>query len=166
LSSIEQRWHKTDQDIFVAGMFLNPFHKAWPFRAAHFSTMAGLFNLLFHLWRQFYYTGPPAEFYMEFTDYISSSRNFVCMDNFMCGMMAMATKEGKKVNLLDIWAAVTHPNNPPTPLVQLARHILSICPNSALVECLWSVFGTILTRLHTHLGNKALITLAELKLYL
>ncbi|KAF8574507.1 hypothetical protein K439DRAFT_1372214, partial [Ramaria rubella] len=145
---------------------LNPFHKAQPFHAAHFSTTAGLFNLLFCLWRRLYYTDPPAELYMEFTDYISSSGNFACMDNFMHGMMAMATKEGKKFNLLDIWAAVTHPNNPPTPLIQLARHILSICPNSALVEHLWSVFSTILTRLHTHLGNKVLITLAELKLYL
>jgi hypothetical protein len=48
----------------------------------------------------------------------------------------------------------------------LARHILSICPNSASVERLWSVFGTILTKLRTRLGNAALLNLAELKLYL
>ena len=48
----------------------------------------------------------------------------------------------------------------------MARRILSICPNSASVERLWSVFGTILTRLRTQLGNKALLNLAELKLYL
>lgn len=44
--------------------------------------------------------------------------------------------------------------------------ILSICPNSASVERLWSVFGTILTKLRTRLGNAALLNLAELKLYL
>ena len=59
-----------------------------------------------------------------------------------------------------------HPNHPPTPLAKLSRRILLICPNSASVERLWSVFGTILTRLRTRLGNKALVTLAELKLYL
>ena len=53
-----------------------------------------------------------------------------------------------------------------TPLAQLARRILSICPNSASVERLWSVFGTILTKLRTCLGNAALLNLAELKLYL
>jgi hypothetical protein len=40
----------------------------------------------------------------------------------------------------------------------------SICPNSA--SHLWSMFGTILTRLWTQLGNKALLNIAELKLYL
>ena len=49
-------------------------------------------------------------------------------------------------------------------LAQLAHHILSICPNSA--SHLWSMFGTILTRLWTQLGNKALLNIAELKLYL
>lgn len=48
----------------------------------------------------------------------------------------------------------------------MARRILSICPNSASVERLWSVFGTILTKLRTRLGNVALLNLAELKLYL
>ena len=48
----------------------------------------------------------------------------------------------------------------------MARRILSICPNSASVERLWSVFGTILTKLRTRLGNAALVNLAELKLYL
>jgi hypothetical protein len=43
---------------------------------------------------------------------------------------------------------------------------VTICPNSASVERLWSVFGTILTRLRTQLGNKALLDIAELKLYL
>lgn len=48
----------------------------------------------------------------------------------------------------------------------MARRILSICPNSASVERLWSVFGTILTKLRTRLGNETLLSLAELKLYL
>jgi hypothetical protein len=75
--------------------------------------------------------------------------------------------QGTKLNPLDVWDAISHPNHPLTPLAQLARRILSIvCPNSALVERLWSLFGTILTRLRTHLGNKALLNLAELKLYL
>ncbi|KAF8578694.1 hypothetical protein K439DRAFT_1648725 [Ramaria rubella] len=184
LSSIERRWSKTDQDVFIAGIFLNPFHKARPFCAASFSTMAGLYSLLFRLWRQFYYGDPPAEFYLEFTEYVAGSGNFACMDNLMQGMMALAELEvhyvylfpnttdnlsycmGRKSNPLDIWAAISHPNHPLTPLVRLARCILTICPNSASVECLWSVFGTILTRLWTRLGNNALVTLAELKLYL
>jgi hypothetical protein len=73
---------------------------------------------------------------------------------------------GTKVNPLEVWDAISHPNHPLTPLAQLACCILSICPNSASVEHLRSVFGTILTRLRTQLGNKALLDIAKLKLYL
>jgi len=74
--------------------------------------------------------------------------------------------QGTKVNLLEVWDAISHLNHPLTPLTQSACRIISICPNSASVKHLWSVFGTILTKLRTHLGNAALLNLAELKLYL
>ncbi|KAH9029946.1 ribonuclease H-like domain-containing protein [Lactarius pseudohatsudake] len=166
LESIERRWLKTDQDVFVAGVLLNPFHKARPFRAAPFSTVAGLYNLLHRLWRRFYYVDPPAELYVEYKAYISGTGDFQAMHNLMDGMRRSAEIVGTKVNPLEVWEAMSHPDHQPTPLAQLARRILSICPNSASVERLWSVFGTILTRLRTQLGNKALLDIAELKLYL
>jgi len=108
------------------------------------------------------------------------------MHNFMLGMQLSAEKEvhqtmlsahvlmsdnsfiyqGTKLDPVEVWDAISHPNHPLMPLAQLAHHILSICPNSASVEHLWSVFSTILTRLWMHLSNKALLNLAELKLYL
>jgi hypothetical protein len=66
LESIEQQWLKTDQDIFIAGILLNPFHKARPFHATPFSTLAGLYNLLLCLWKCFYYNDLPAELYGEY----------------------------------------------------------------------------------------------------
>jgi hypothetical protein len=48
--------------------------------------------------------------------------------------------QGTKLNPLDVWDAISHPNHLLTPLAQLARQILSICPNSASVERLWSLF--------------------------
>ncbi|KAH9165148.1 hypothetical protein EDB89DRAFT_2077183 [Lactarius sanguifluus] len=166
LESIERRWLKTDQDIFVAGVLLNPFHKARPFRAAPFLTVAGLYNLLHRLWRRFYYMDPPTELYIEYKAYISGTGHFQAMHNIMDAMKKSAEKEGTKLNLLEVWGAMSHADHPLTPLAQMARRILSICPNSASVEHLWSVFGTILTRLRTQLGNKALLNIAELKLYL
>ena len=55
--------------------------------------------------------------------------------------------QGTTLNPLEVWDAISHPNHPLTPLARLAHRILSICPNSASVERLWSVFGTILTKL-------------------
>jgi len=69
LESIERRWLKTEQNIFIAGIHLNPFHKARPFRAAPFSTVGGLYNLLHYLWKRFYYEDPPAELYGEYRFY-------------------------------------------------------------------------------------------------
>ncbi|KAH9026058.1 hypothetical protein EDB85DRAFT_2149361 [Lactarius pseudohatsudake] len=87
-------------------------------------------------------------------------------DEFADDVKHESARLGTKVNPLEVWEAMSHPDHQPTPLAQLARRILSICPNSASVERLWSVFGTILTRLRTQLGNKALLDIAELKLYL
>ena len=93
LGSIERWWLKSDQDVFVAGILLNPFHKAQPFRAAPFSTVARMYNLLHHLWRQFYYENPPMELYAEYRAYISGTGDFQAMHNFMQGMQASAEKE-------------------------------------------------------------------------
>ena len=93
LESIERRWLKTDQDVFIAGILLNPFHKARPFCAAPFSTVAGLYNLLHRLWKRFYYQDPPAELYGEYKAYINGTGDFQAMQNFMHGMQLLAEKE-------------------------------------------------------------------------
>jgi len=86
LASIEWCWLKTDQDVFIAGVLLNPFHKAKPFHVAPFSTLAGLYNLLHRLWKRFYYEDPPAELYVEYKTYINRTGDFQVMQNFMHGM--------------------------------------------------------------------------------
>jgi hypothetical protein len=52
------------------------------------------------------------------------------------------------------------------PLQKIAQHILSICPNSTLCECLFSIFGAILTKWRNQLSTENLMLLAELKMYL
>ncbi len=100
LGSIERCWLKTDQDIFIAGVLLNPFHKAKPFRAAPFSTVAGLYNLLHRLWKRFYYEDPPAELYTEYKVYVNGTGDFQAMQNFMQGMQLSAEKEVYKQIIL------------------------------------------------------------------
>jgi hypothetical protein len=50
------------------------------------------------------------------------------------------------------------------PLVRLAKHVLSICANSASCERLFSIFGNTLTKLRNRLGTTTLTHLAELKM--
>jgi len=99
LVSIERHWLKTDQDVFIAGVLLNPFHKAKPFRVAPFSTLAGLYNLLHHLWKRFYHEDPPAELYVEYKAYINGTGDFQAMNNFMQGMQKSAEKEVCQITL-------------------------------------------------------------------
>ena len=46
LNSIELRWSKCEQDVFIAAAILNPFLKIKPFKPLSIFTNAGIDNLL------------------------------------------------------------------------------------------------------------------------
>jgi hypothetical protein len=55
LDSIEKRWAKADQDVFIAAVILNLFIKMSTFSSqAHFLTRAGILVLMKRLYRQFF----------------------------------------------------------------------------------------------------------------
>ncbi|KIK96852.1 hypothetical protein PAXRUDRAFT_137548 [Paxillus rubicundulus Ve08.2h10] len=58
------------------------------------------------------------------------------------------------------------PLQPLSPLQKLAHQVLSICAHSASCERLFSTFGTILTKLRSHLSLQNMVNLAELRLHL
>ncbi|KAI9430772.1 hypothetical protein BJY52DRAFT_1133494, partial [Lactarius psammicola] len=141
LESIEKRWEASDQNIFIASMILNPFLKTNPFkRDAQLISLGAIHTLLSGLWTRFYPGDPcPDELYEEIRHYLGSS-------DFYSTMPGEASP-----NPLDVYADITISGEPSTPLIWLATHVLSICPNSASCECLFSTFGLILTKLHTHI---------------
>jgi hypothetical protein len=49
INSIEKRWKKADQDLFIACVFLNPFLKAWLFNPKKLS-IAMLLRILCRLY--------------------------------------------------------------------------------------------------------------------
>lgn len=72
-----------------------------------------------------------------------------------------------RLNPLSLYHGVGHgPNKPQIPLVKLAIRILSICPNSASCERLFSSFGLIMTKLRSRMSDRSLLGLAELKMHL
>ena len=107
LSSIERRWKKTDQDVFIAGILLNPFHKAQPFCAAPFSTSVSLYNLIHRLWSRFYSETPPAGLYIDFKAYINGTGDYLALRNFMNGMWQAAEKEVRCDMCLNTWHKLT-----------------------------------------------------------
>ncbi|KAJ6572632.1 hypothetical protein B0H10DRAFT_1670231, partial [Mycena sp. CBHHK59/15] len=53
IASLEQRWAKSDQDVFIAAVLLNPFFKTGPFAPRQDFAFAGIHQLFAHLWMRF-----------------------------------------------------------------------------------------------------------------
>ena len=70
LKSIEARWEKTDQAVFVATVILNPLHKLQPFSQRPEFTLLELHTLFKALWKRFYEEEAPSELTEELEDYL------------------------------------------------------------------------------------------------
>ena len=74
LHSIEQRWAKADQDVFIAAVILNPFVWILPFRASvSFLNLAGILSLLKRLYARFFKEPAPIELHRNLQDYLGST---------------------------------------------------------------------------------------------
>jgi hypothetical protein len=70
INSLETRWAKLDQAVFIAAIILNPFIQSTPFAALPFLNNAGIHSLLRRLWRRFYMQEPPLELHSQIDDYL------------------------------------------------------------------------------------------------
>ena len=80
LASIERRWAKTDQEIFIAAVILNPFYQSTPFACLSFLTNAGIHAMLERLWIRFEgstsHEPVPPEFHNQVSQYLARSGHF------------------------------------------------------------------------------------------
>ncbi|KAG2360241.1 ribonuclease H-like domain-containing protein, partial [Suillus spraguei] len=166
LASIKRCWEQCNLEVFIAAIIMNPFYKVSPFQNVPLTTRAGLATLFACLWHHFYNTNDvPLNLYMDLDDYLNSSHDFTYMDNYKLSLLYRAEKEGVSVDPIDIWTGLSHPGSARQPLHTIAQCLLSICPNSASCECLFSMFGAILTKWRNWLSTETLTLLAELKMY-
>ncbi|KAF8975091.1 hypothetical protein BDQ17DRAFT_1441658 [Cyathus striatus] len=71
ISSIEKHWEKSDQEVFIAAVILNPFYQTKPFAQHDFLTPAGLGTLFGTLWTRFYGTVPPLDLTLDLVKYLT-----------------------------------------------------------------------------------------------
>lgn len=185
MDSIENRWQKADQELFIAAVILNPFFRTSTFAPLPFLNNAGIHSLLRSLWIRFYSTQPPPEFHAQVTDYLNGTGFFqnlqmqcgivqvaadrlVSLTLFFISVHSMLTKvlQNESPDPLQVYADFCFSGREPPPFILLARRILSICANSASCERLFSVFGTTLTKLRNRLGTTTLNALSELKMHI
>ncbi|KAG1730369.1 uncharacterized protein EDB91DRAFT_1002670, partial [Suillus paluster] len=155
LASIECRWEQCDQEVFIAAIIVNPFYKVSPFRNVPLTTCAGLATLFACLWRRFYNTNDiPLDLYTDLDDYLNSSHDFAYMDNYKLSLLYRAEKEKTLLTVLRVFRSIQSIYGQDCHiLVQhvdllhtIAQRLLSICPNSASCEHLFSMFGAILMK--------------------
>ena len=82
LNSIELRWSKCDQDVFIAAAILNPFVKISPFHRLQIFTNAGIDDLLSRLWRCFYSCAEPVGFMEEIRNYMHGREYYASMATY------------------------------------------------------------------------------------
>lgn len=93
LNSLELRWSKADQDIFIAAVLLNPLHKAAPFAKMITFSTAGIYTLLCRLWTRFYKSAPPAGLLGEMKDYFDNKGSYDFLNTWIPGLRQQAQQE-------------------------------------------------------------------------
>jgi hypothetical protein len=93
LESLERRWAKADQDVFVAAVILNPLHKIAPFAKSVMFSAAGVYTLLSRLWTRFYKDQPPPGLLAEMRSYFDNKGQYEFLATWIPGLRQQAQKE-------------------------------------------------------------------------
>ncbi|KAG9308840.1 hypothetical protein JVU11DRAFT_11470 [Chiua virens] len=76
IDSIERRWVKCDQEIFIATVVLNPFYKTTPFSCIPALNNANIRTLLECLYVRFFCSDPPPKFNDQLIHYLQEAGEF------------------------------------------------------------------------------------------
>ena len=72
INSLELRWKKADQELFIGAVLVNPFYRAEPFAPTHYMNIAGITSLLTRVWQRMNNERnvPPGEFPAHIEDFL------------------------------------------------------------------------------------------------
>jgi hypothetical protein len=94
LKSIESRWSKAEQDVFIAAVILNPTLKLAPFNTTNRTrifSLASILALCSRLYTRFYGGPEPAELHSNLRDYFDNQGIFVDLPSYMDTIIKEAT---------------------------------------------------------------------------
>jgi hypothetical protein len=94
LASIEKRWDKCDQEVFLAAAILNPFVATSAFKPHPFLNFIGLIGLFTRLYKRFYGNEPPPDQMMSnVNDYFNNAGPFYGFPDMKKAVLIKATSE-------------------------------------------------------------------------
>lgn len=146
--SLEKRWKKADQPVFLLAVVFNPYIRTRCFHPnSPFKLMRGLWPLVKKTFRRFFDQDPDSAFRQSFANYIAGVGSWSDEAMSLRELKELATAEKSHVNLVSLWREHdTGLDNGPNGIVKLAMRILSIVANSAGTERLFSKFGIVHTK--------------------
>ncbi|KAJ3713958.1 ribonuclease H-like domain-containing protein [Lentinula raphanica] len=148
-SSIEACWAKSDQEVFIAAVLLNPF-VVNPFNIRlEWLNRAGLLNIFARLFKRFFGHDILTQMLQNINDFFADRGVFQGAPAFRQVLLDQAQEQKRSPDPAEFWGGL--------PLVQLA---IPSC------ERLFSIFGNTLTKLRNKLGSKTLTMLAGLKMHI
>ncbi|KAH6873587.1 hypothetical protein BKA70DRAFT_1129969, partial [Coprinopsis sp. MPI-PUGE-AT-0042] len=166
VASLEKRWAKADQGVFIAALILNPLHGISLLSSSSMLSQGRLSTLLSHLYQRFFLTPPPNSFSLEISDYFERKDRYADLDQVCQTEMARASREKRDEDPMNVFKSLLGLNEADTPLIKLAQHLFAISTNSASCKRLFSVFGNLLTKLRNRLGLENMKSIAELRMRL
>lgn len=76
IKSVELRWSKSDQEVFIAAVLANPFYRTSPFAPLPVFSKAHIRVLFTKLYRRFFQVEPPTEFIEHAYDFLDGTGFF------------------------------------------------------------------------------------------
>ena len=129
IDSIEKRWAKADQEVFIAAVILNPFIKISPFsRQTQLLTWAGILLLLKRLYTRFFSSTEQAnelqenlwQLYSNLDNYFENKGIFSDLSGYAIAVEDEAKSGNCSPDPVVIYMGLSIPNEPPPPLFKLA----------------------------------------------
>lgn len=178
LESIEKRWLKADQDLFIVCWFLNPFLDA-SLRNQNNLPLAVIMGIVRRMYeRAFKISAEGSGLMSQVFDYagcekafsetkwplkdLKSIKEFVgllYLSVLICCLIILAQLQDGSNDPVRVWRTLNVEN----PLVKLAILVLSFVPNSASTERIFSSMGDIKTKKRNKLGVQKLRDCALVK---
>lgn len=165
INSVEARWNKSDQEIFISTVLVNPFYRTAPFSALPVFSKAHIRVLFTKLYHRFFTVQPPSEFIQHAYDFLDGRGFFQGLEGQVKFELEAAlnkvNSQKKKIlkfsNMLWISEAATRSPHRPGLVFNtrsLKRHLrfLNICTSATLcfrqlcimreaIQCFWKHFN-------------------------
>ncbi|EJD34363.1 hypothetical protein AURDEDRAFT_76251 [Auricularia subglabra TFB-10046 SS5] len=175
IESLERRWAKVDQDIFILAIILNPFIRTSCFAdGSPFRVPMLVVQLAEAAFQRFYDVTPCADFRAQLIDYLTSRGSWTADAMGLKTEKRRAKEAGIEVNLLHLWRlwspindgsdSTGIPKDGTGQLALLATRILSMIPNSASVERVFSIFGIVHSKHRNRLSKDKVRKIVQVRL--